>query len=61
VKPQEVVHTGDHFVFDFLNPRRIGITAYYLDRSRDAMPDDNGNDEFVISDLNELLDAFELI
>ena len=61
VKPQEVVHTGDHFVFDFLNPRRIGITAYYLDRSRDAMHDDNGNDEFVISDLNELLDAFELI
>ncbi len=61
VKPQEVVHTGDHFVFDFLNPRRIGITAYYLDRSRDAMPDDNGNDEFVISDLNELLDAFELM
>ena len=61
VKPQEVVHTGDHFVFDFLNPRRIGITAYYLDRSRDAMPDDNGNDEFLISDLNELLDAFELI
>lgn len=61
VKPQEVVHTGDHFVFDFLNPRRIGITAYYLDRSRDAMPDDNGNDEFLISDLNALLDAFELI
>ena len=61
VKPQEVVHTGDHFVFDFLNPRRIGITAYYLDRSRDAMPDDNGNDEFLISDLDELLDAFELI
>jgi len=61
VKPQEVVHTGDHFVFDFLNPRRIGITAYYLDRTRDAMHDDNGNDEFVISDLNELLDAFELI
>ena len=61
VKPQEVVHTGDHFVFDFLSPRRIGITAYYLDRSRDAMPDDNGNDEFVISDLNELLDAFELM
>jgi putative hydrolase of the HAD superfamily len=45
----------------FLNPRRIGITAYYLDRSRDAMHDENGNDEFVISDLNELLDAFELI
>jgi HAD superfamily hydrolase (TIGR01549 family) len=61
VKPQEVVHTGDHFVFDFLNPRRIGITAYYLDRSRDAMHVENGNNEFVISDLNALLDAFELM
>ncbi|HID20744.1 MAG TPA: HAD family hydrolase [Methanophagales archaeon] len=56
VMPQEVVHTGDHFVFDFLNPRRIGITAYYLDRSRDAKSDDTGYDRFVISDLNELLD-----
>ena len=61
VKPQEVVHTGDHFVFDFLNPRRIGITAYYLDRSGDAKREDKGDDGFVISDLNELLDAFELI
>jgi HAD superfamily hydrolase (TIGR01549 family) len=61
VKPQEVVHTGDHFVFDFLNPRKIGITAYYLDRNKDAKHDDSGNDGFVISDLNELLDAFELI
>ncbi|MHC1635969.1 MAG: HAD family hydrolase, partial [Candidatus Methanospirareceae archaeon] len=32
VKPEEVLHVGDHFVFDFLNPRKIGINAYYLDR-----------------------------
>lgn len=61
VKPQEVVHTGDHFLFDFLNPRKIGMTAYYLDRKRDAKHDDNVKDQFFISDLNELLDAFELI
>ncbi|RCV64474.1 putative hydrolase of the HAD superfamily [Methanophagales archaeon] len=61
VKPQEVVHTGDHFVFDFINPRRIGMTAYYLDRNRNAKHEENGTDGFVISDLNELLDAFELI
>jgi HAD superfamily hydrolase (TIGR01549 family) len=56
VKPQEVVHTGDHLVLDFHNPRRIGITAYYLDRGRDAKSNDTGYDRFVISDLNALLD-----
>ncbi|MHC1623388.1 MAG: HAD family hydrolase [Candidatus Methanospirareceae archaeon] len=64
VKPQAVVHTGDHWVFDFINPRKIGITAYYLDRERKRnVPDEKringevkGEDKFVISDLNELLD-----
>ncbi len=52
VKPQAIVHTGDHHVFDFLNPRKIGMTAYYLDRNRDI------NSGFVITDLNEILDIF---
>ncbi|HUV79635.1 MAG TPA: HAD family hydrolase [Candidatus Bathyarchaeia archaeon] len=58
VKPQAVVHTGDHWVFDFLNPRKIGITAYYLDRARKRNVKDEvrKEDEFVISDLSELLD-----
>ena len=57
VKPQAVVHTGDHSVFDFLNPRKIGITAYYLDRARRRNVKDKvrKEDEFVISDLRELL------
>ncbi len=57
VKPQAVVHTGDHWVFDFINPRKIGITAYYLDRgrSRNIKGED---DEFVISNLNGILDKF---
>ncbi|RZN36944.1 MAG: HAD family hydrolase [Methanophagales archaeon ANME-1-THS] len=68
VKPQAVVHTGDHWVFDFLNPRKIGIQAYYLDRTRAKNLADedckNGEgkserteDEFVICDLNELVDS----
>ncbi|MDI6886149.1 MAG: HAD family hydrolase [archaeon] len=68
VKPQAVVHTGDHWVFDFLNPRKIGINAYYLDRNRRrtrADEESKGNEgikvkkeeEFVISDLNELIDS----
>lgn len=68
VKPQAVVHTGDHWVFDFLNPRKIGINAYYLARNRRRTRADKKSkrnegikvkeeDEFVISDLNELLDS----
>lgn len=58
VKPQAVVHTGDHWAFDFINPRKIGITAYYLDRARKRNVKDEvrKEDEFVISDLSELLD-----
>ncbi len=59
VQPQEVVHTGDHWVFDFLNPRKIGINAYYLDRKRSRSREvKREGDEFVICDLNELLDVF---
>lgn len=54
VKPQEVVHIGDHWVFDFVNPRKIGINAYYLDRRKSR----NKDAKFVISDLNEIIDVF---
>jgi putative hydrolase of the HAD superfamily len=33
VAPCEVVHVGDNWQFDFLNPKQIGINALYLDRS----------------------------
>jgi HAD superfamily hydrolase (TIGR01549 family) len=63
VEPQEVVHIGDHWIFDFVNPRRIGMNAYYLDRKMGKNKSRNRNakegiDEFVISDLDELLDIF---
>ena len=32
VDPQEIVHVGDHYDFDYLVPRRLGIQAFYLDR-----------------------------
>ncbi|MBN1763255.1 MAG: HAD family hydrolase [Methanomicrobia archaeon] len=62
VKPQAVVHIGDHWVFDFINPRKIGITAYYLDRARETNEGKNNedakkeDDKFIISDLTVLLD-----
>ncbi len=33
IQPAEMVHVGDHYEFDYLIPRTIGIQAYYLDRS----------------------------
>ena len=28
----QIIHVGDHFDFDFLIPRQLGITSFYLDR-----------------------------
>lgn len=33
VPPQEIAHVGDHYEFDYLVPRELGIRAFYLDRS----------------------------
>jgi HAD superfamily hydrolase (TIGR01549 family) len=33
VDPQEIIHVGDHFEFDYRVPQAMGIRAFYLDRS----------------------------
>lgn len=33
IRPPEIVHVGDHYEFDYLVPRSLGIRAFYLDRS----------------------------
>ena len=48
VEPPEIVHVGDHYEFDYLVPRSLGIHAFYLDRSGERKGD------FVISDLRDL-------
>lgn len=48
VDPQEIVHVGDHYDFDYLVPRKLGIQAYYLDRSGERQG------EFVLKGLSEL-------
>jgi putative hydrolase of the HAD superfamily len=52
IKPQEMVHVGDHERFDYLVPKEFGIRAFYLDRSGKRKGD------FVIKDLRELLERF---
>jgi putative hydrolase of the HAD superfamily len=48
VKPEEMVHVGDHQNFDFETPRRLGIRAFLLDRSG------NEHGGHVLRDLTEL-------
>jgi putative hydrolase of the HAD superfamily len=46
--PFEIVHVGDHYEFDYLIPRKLGIRAFYLDRSGRRKGD------FIIGDLGDL-------
>ena len=46
--PQEIVHVGDHYEFDYVIPRTLGIHAFYLDRSAQQKGD------YVIWDLRDL-------
>jgi putative hydrolase of the HAD superfamily len=48
VHPQNIVHVGDHYEFDYLVPRSLGIHAFYLDRSGER------KGEFVLQDLGDL-------
>jgi putative hydrolase of the HAD superfamily len=47
-RPQEMVHVGDHYEFDYVVPRSLGIHAFYLDRSGEQ------KGEFIIPDLRDL-------
>jgi HAD superfamily hydrolase (TIGR01549 family) len=46
--PSHAIHVGDHFEFDYLIPKQLGMGAYFLDR--------DGNkpkDRYTIKDLTE--------
>ena len=47
-RPQEIVHVGDHYEFDYLVPRSLGIHAFYLDRSGEKQGD------LILLDLRDL-------
>ncbi len=49
--PQEIIHIGDNWQFDFVAPREAGLQAIYLDRTKQALGD------HVIHTLSELEDA----
>ena len=53
--PQEIVHVGDHYEFDYLVPRSLGIHAFYLDRSGKQRGD------LILRDLRDLEKRLHLI
>ena len=46
--PNEIVHVGDHYEFDYLVPQQLGIDAFYLDRTGQQRGDS------ILSDLRDL-------
>jgi len=47
VKPNQVIHVGDNWQFDFLNAQQAGVNAFYIDRS-------GRNHQESLSDLTQL-------
>ncbi|UCG64583.1 MAG: HAD family hydrolase [Deltaproteobacteria bacterium] len=45
-KPSNAIHVGDHYEFDYLIPKQLGIEAYYLDRDG-KKPED----QYAVKDL----------
>jgi HAD superfamily hydrolase (TIGR01549 family) len=54
ITPREMVHVGDHWEFDYLVPKELGIKALHIDRSWTR----TGND--VIRNLAEVRERLEL-
>jgi putative hydrolase of the HAD superfamily len=53
-RPQDIVHIGDHYEFDYIIPRALGIHAFYLDRLARERGD------FVLWDLRDLEKRFPI-
>lgn len=47
-QPQNMIHVGDNWKFDYLIPREVGIRAFYLDRSNLKIGDN------IIHNLNQI-------
>ncbi|MFC1967990.1 HAD family hydrolase [Chloroflexota bacterium] len=47
IRPGQLYHVGDNYVFDYLVPREVGINAFYLDRDKQR------TGEYVVRSLKE--------
>ncbi len=54
--PSNTIHVGDHYEFDYLVPKSIGIEAYYLDRDGKRPKDSQacgGLESFTVKNLRD--------
>jgi HAD superfamily hydrolase (TIGR01549 family) len=52
--PSNAIHVGDHFEFDYLIPKKLGMEAYFLDRDGNR-----SKDRYTIKDLTEFADLLK--
>jgi putative hydrolase of the HAD superfamily len=52
IKPTDIIHVGDNYLFDYLVPQKLGITTFYLNRTPTHHP---GNTPYTLKNLDELL------
>jgi len=53
VLPKEIIHVGDHKIFDYLAPQKLGITSYYLDRKKKT------TGSYIVYDLKQFEKKFK--
>ena len=49
--PENVVHVGDHWKFDYLVPRQLGIQTFFIDRDGKRRGEGDG----VVTDLRDMV------
>jgi len=54
IAPANTVHVGDHYEFDYLIPKQLGIESYFLDRDGK-----NPKDRYTVKDLTEFANLVE--
>ena len=47
ITPDQIIHIGDHFEFDYLIPQKLGIRSFYLDREGEK------KGPYIVKDLKE--------
>jgi HAD superfamily hydrolase (TIGR01549 family) len=55
VKPSDTFHVGDHYEYDYVIPKGMGIEAYYLDREGKKP-----RDGFTVRDLREFANLIQI-
>jgi putative hydrolase of the HAD superfamily len=53
IKPEELLHVGDHYRFDYIAAKDLGVNAYYLDRSGNETGEDVVHN---LEDFEKILD-----